>query len=65
MKEIWKDIKGYSSKYVGVYWNKKSNNWQSNIMIDGKIQYLGSFSSEYKAHLAYQNELNKLSIITN
>jgi hypothetical protein len=51
--------KEFSSKYVGVYWNKKSNKWEVKIRIDDKIKYLGTFTDEYEAHLTYQKALNE------
>lgn len=55
-----KDKKGYSSKYVGVCWNKNLNKWMSSVQINGKIKHIGYFISEYDAHLAYQNKLLSL-----
>lgn len=46
-----------SSKYVGVSFNKRSNNYQGFIRINGKNIYLGSFEKEYDAHLVYQKAL--------
>lgn len=56
-----KDKKGYTSKYVGVFWDKSKNNWKSSIKIDGKTVNLGHFKTELDAHKAYQEELNKLT----
>lgn len=50
----------YSSKYVGVTWNKKDKKWQSKIVVNNKNKYLGQFVNEYDAHLAYQNALKEL-----
>lgn len=47
----------YSSKYKGVYFDKSRNKWMAAITINGKKKHLGRFSSEYEAHLAYQNKL--------
>jgi len=52
-----------SSKYVGVYWNKSAEKWQSSIRINGKLKYLGVFTDEKEAAQAYQNELNKIKEI--
>ena len=49
-----------SSQYTGVYWDKIANKWLTQIYIDGKRKYLGSFKDEYEAHLAYQKALNEL-----
>ena len=49
-----------SSEYIGVSWNKKNKKWVSNININNKQKYLGLFTNEYDAHLAYQSELSKI-----
>ena len=51
----------YSSQYKGVCWHKKNNKWQSRITINDKRKHLGYYDCELKAHLAYQNELNKIT----
>ena len=48
-----------TSKYVGVFWNKTKKKWIASISYKSKKKYLGAFDDEYKASLAYQNELNK------
>ena len=55
-----KDKKGFSSKYVGVFWDKHAKKWRASIKINGKIKYLGSFECEIEAHKAYQQELKKI-----
>ena len=57
-----KDKTGGTSKYVGVYWYKNYQKWKASITINGKIKHVGYFDSEYDAHLAYQNELAKISV---
>jgi hypothetical protein len=52
-----KDRKNGTSKYTGVCWQKSNNKWQSEITINGKKKYLGLFTDEYEAHLAYQKAL--------
>lgn len=42
-----------SSKYKGVGWHKKNNNWQARITVNGKLKYLGSFQDERGAASAY------------
>jgi len=49
-----------SSNYVGVYWNKQNKKWNSSIMINGKIKFLGSFALEIEANNAYKIELTKI-----
>ena len=56
-----KDKKGYSSEYIGVSWNKQANKWHSQIVIKGKVKYLGLFTNELDAHYAYQKTLNEIS----
>jgi len=49
-----------SSQYIGVCWDKTYNKWRAEIKIDGKRKFLGNFTDEYEAHLAYQKALNEL-----
>jgi hypothetical protein len=58
-ENLSKDRKDGTSKYVGVCWKKSRNKWQVDIKIDGKRKYLGLFTDEYEAHLAYQKALNE------
>ena len=50
----------YSSKYVGVCWKKENMKWAANIVIDGKLNYLGYFVNELDAHNAYQESKEEL-----
>lgn len=45
--------KNSSSKYLGVYFNKNSNKWQSQICTNKKIIYLGIYLIEEDAAKAY------------
>jgi len=45
--------KGCSSGYRGVSWNKEREEWRAHIRVDGKLRYLGSFTEEIEAALAY------------
>ena len=51
------EIRIPTSQYKGVSWNKYRDKWQSQIKINGKKKYLGSFTSEEEAAEAYQNAL--------
>lgn len=51
-----------SSKYVGVSFNKLRLKWRAFIRINGVLKSLGSYTSEYNAHLAYEKALSDLSI---
>tara|TARA_R110000822_G_scaffold301638_1_gene425541 strand:- start:33 stop:512 length:480 start_codon:yes stop_codon:yes gene_type:complete len=53
---VSKDIKNKTSKYTGVS-KHKDGKWVSSIHINGVKKYLGLFTDEYKAHLAYKKEL--------
>lgn len=55
-----KDIKGGTSKYIGVCWHKKAKKWSSSIRINGKQNHLGIFKNELEASNAYQNALKEL-----
>lgn len=50
----------YSSKYKGVHKDKNRTNWRACILINKKKINLGSFKSEYEAHLAYQEALKSI-----
>jgi hypothetical protein len=49
-----------TSKYVGLYWDKKANKWTSRIVINGKQKNLGSFDSEEEAYKSYIDKLKEL-----
>lgn len=58
-QNIIKSIKktNTSSKYIGVYFHKKSNKWMARIMINYKNIYLGIFNTEEDAYKVYCNYL--------
>jgi len=60
-QNVCKTIGIYASKYRGVTLGncKKKVTWRSSIIINNKKINLGSFNTEYEAHLAYQNALQK------
>lgn len=55
-----KYIDKFSSKYFGVCWDKEMNKWYAGITQNRKQKKIGYFESEYKAHLAYEEELKKI-----
>lgn len=64
--------KDASSKYIGVFFIKKSNNWESKIQYNKKTIYIGRFVIEEDAALAYNKKAidlygdeAKLNIIEN
>ena len=46
-----------SSEFTGVYWHKATQKWMARIRVNGKRKYLGLFSNEKDASLAYENSL--------
>ncbi len=44
---------GHTSKWKGVSWHTRKNNWKAQIQINGRRVYLGSFLSEMDAAEAY------------
>jgi hypothetical protein len=58
-----KGKENYSSQYIGVSWNKKSNKWNSQITIKNKKIHLGMFTDEIDASNAYQNKLKEINSI--
>jgi len=53
----------YTSKYKGVYFNKRANKWMAQIRINGKSKHLGYFKTELEAHQSYQSKLKELQTI--
>jgi hypothetical protein len=47
------NYKTTTSRFVGVYWNKKKEKWESKIRHNGRQVYLGSFDDEVDAALKY------------
>lgn len=50
-----------SSKYTGVYWDKKREKFTVNVMYRGKLKFLGSFTDEKEAFKAYEKALCELT----
>ena len=53
-----KDKKNKTSKYTGVY--KQGNYWISQIRINNNKYHLGSFKTEYEAHLCYEQKVREI-----
>jgi len=43
-----------TSKYPGIYWNKKRNNWMAKIVINKQTRYICSSVREEDAAIAYK-----------
>lgn len=55
-----KNKKEGTSKYIGVSWNKSKNKWEVRIRFKGANLFIGLFTDEYEAHLAYQKVLKRI-----
>jgi hypothetical protein len=55
-----KDRKGYTSKFIGVYWAKTQNKWIVQMFINGKRTHLGQSKCELKAAMIYKETLKKV-----
>lgn len=53
--------KNLTSKYTGVFWDKKLGKFRARISINGKGIHLGCFDSDELASEAYQQALNNLT----
>ncbi len=51
--------KNKTSKYKGVYWNRKNKRWTVNININKKRKHVGVFLKENDAGLAYNEAAKK------
>lgn len=60
---VSKDRKNKTSKYTGVYFCKHKKQWRSDIRINNKSKYLGTFETEEEAHQAYINKLKEIQHI--
>lgn len=50
----------YKSKLRGATFDISCNKWIARILIDGKRYFLGRYTTDIEAHLAYQNKLKEL-----
>ena len=64
-KNLSKDKKGGTSKYVGVHYiNKGTNSWRATTSVSGKVISLGCFPNEERASIAYNFALTQLDKLT-
>eukprot|EP00984_Skeletonema_dohrnii_P021387 scaffold10675_cov107-Skeletonema_dohrnii-CCMP3373.AAC.1 len=52
-------IKEGASKYMGVSFDKRTNKWQAQISIDGKLRFIGYYENEEEAAVDYARALFK------
>eukprot|EP00984_Skeletonema_dohrnii_P001455 scaffold463_cov107-Skeletonema_dohrnii-CCMP3373.AAC.5 len=52
-------IKDGASKYTGVSFNKASHKWNAQIMIDGKVHFIGCYDNEEEAAVDYARAVFK------
>lgn len=48
-----------SSRFKGVYWHKKKNNWKVQIGVNRRRMYVGSYTDEIEAARAYDQAARK------
>ena len=49
-----------SSKYIGVRWHQRTQNWDARITLNKKSIFLGYFDTDTDAHNAYQKALKEI-----
>lgn len=45
--------RGTSSRFKGVYWDKREQRWVASITVDGKCHWIGQYTDEERAARAY------------
>jgi len=50
---------GSTSKYLGVFWDKRRNSWCAKIKHGGKVRHVGYFADEQQAARAYDAAATK------
>ena len=51
-----------TSKYRGVCWCKQIKRWKAQLMVNGKIEYLGVFKNEEEAYAVYLKRLKEVGL---
>lgn len=57
-------LKGSSSPFVGVSYDKRRNKWKAAIKIDGKTKNLGRYENDVKAAIARDKEIIRMNTIS-
>lgn len=52
-----------TSKYPGVYWNKRAKKWRAYVWINNEEKHLGYFNVELDAANAYKKALKDYSLV--
>ena len=52
-------MKEKASRYTGVVWNQKMNKWHAQILIEGKVRYIGCYDNEEDAGMNYARAVYK------
>ena len=60
MRACRKNTRGSTSRYRGVHWNTRDQNWVSSIKHCGKSIRIGSFKCEHDAAAAYNKKRQEL-----
>ena len=56
-ENLIKDKRNKTSKYTGVYQKTNRKGYRSQVMLEGKMYYLGSYKTEEEANIAYIDAL--------
>ena len=52
-------VKEGASKYTGAYFNKQTNRWEAQIVLDGKLHHIGCYDEEKEAAVDYARAVFK------